>query len=120
MADRKNEFIRDETRSLETGFDGDGCHNCCHNPKFVNMRKRVGKPKIEAEVFGKEMDTLADAYNEEVDEERHNVYWNHLAYTVLDEEEVKDAFYHCIDAYVEFPTISQILEMGMRLKMLQK
>ncbi len=120
MTDRNSGFKKDETKNTDNGFVGDGCHNCCHNPKFVSMRKKVGKPKVDSEVFDHQMEVLSDAYSMEVEEGTHGVYWDHLAYTFMNDEEFKDTIYSCIDAYTEFPTIADILEMGMRLKMLKE
>ncbi len=120
MTDRNSGFKKDEIRNTDNGVAGDGCHNCYHHPKFVNMRTKVGKPKISTEVFEQQMAEFSHAYDIDIAEETYNVYWNHLAYTIMSEGEFKDVVYHCIDEYVEFPAIAQILEMSIRLKLLKE
>ena len=118
--ERSNEFKRDDSRADISKLSGDGCHSCCHNPRFISMRKKVGKPKVSEEAFEEAMQEFVHAYGVELEKETYDVYWNHLAYHIFTDEELKDAFYSCIDAYPEFPAISEIIEMGVNLNSLKE
>jgi hypothetical protein len=118
--ERNSKYEKDKTVNNDNGISGDGCHNCCHNPKFVSMRKKIGKPKIDTEVFEEAMEELSHAYGVELEKETYDVYWNHLAYVIFTGDELKDAIYSCIDTYPEYPAISEIIEMGMQLKVLKR
>jgi hypothetical protein len=110
----ENKFQRDEI--MDTGFDGDGCYNCMHNPRYENRRKRGGKPTVSREVFEEELTKLNQAYGTELDLGTHDSYWDHLAYAFRDDAEFQDIMYRCIDVFEEFPAIAQILEVMNNLR----
>jgi hypothetical protein len=106
--DMKNEFERDETQSQD--FRGDGCYNCMNNPMYKDALTKNGKPPLNLEVFTEAMDEMSSAYDCLIERETFDVYWKHLAGAFVDEDEFKEVIYKCIDAYVNFPAIAEILE----------
>lgn len=116
MEDRNMENGFEKDPAKDTDLRGDGCHNCAHNPRYQTRRRRMGRPKVDPEVFEEEFKMLEAAYMVEVEQNSHDVYWEHLAYTFTSNQEFKDVMYMCIDEYYQFPTVAEILAMIMRVR----
>ncbi len=118
MEDRgpANNFERDETKDVD--LRGDGCQNCTQNPRYRTKRMNMGKPNVDRETFEGELGKFKAAYGYDIEADTHDVYWEHLAYTFMDNADFKEVMYQCIDTFAEFPTIADILQTAMEIKML--